>query len=348
VKLGIIARCDNTGLGNQTFELVKMLNPEKIMLIDSSSFHTGHQQHFEWYQGKNYSIIKGVPDKNQIVRFIQGLDIVLSCETFYSKYFVQIAKYKKVKTVLQYNFEFLQYLQTQEKFLPDMLLGPTVWNIDVIKEKFGNICQIDFLPPPTDHKNFKENKNINLKNHNRLLHVAGKAAAHDRNGTKIVLEMMKYAKSNFELVIKSQTPIDFSLNNDERIEVLISNKKNREGLYNGFDAMVLPRRYGGLCLPMNEALLSGIPTFMPDISPNNYFLPKEWLANSKVVGEFMTKTKINLNEVDPRTLAFMIDNYFDMKDKTSIKKQAYEIGYNNFSPDVLKDKYLNTLQSVLT
>jgi hypothetical protein len=348
MKLGIIARCDNTGLGNQTFELVKMLNPQKIMLIDSSSFHTGHQQHFEWYQGKNYSVIKGVPDKNQIVKFIQGLDVVLSCETFYSKHFVQIAKYKKVKTVLQYNFEFLQYLQTQEKFLPDMLLGPTVWNIDVIKEKFENECKVEFLPPPTDPSLFQQNKETNLQNTNRLLHIGGKAAAHDRNGTKIILEMMKYAKSNFELVVRSQTPIDFELHNDERIEVLISNKKNREELYSGFDAMVLPRRYGGLCLPMNEALLSGIPTFMPDISPNNYFLSKEWLIKSKVSGEFMTKTKIDLNETDPRTLAFAIDNYFSIKDKTSTKKQAYEIGYNNFSPDVLKDKYLNTLKSLLT
>ena len=39
MKLGIIARCDNTGLGNQTRELVKMLNPDKILLIDSYSFN---------------------------------------------------------------------------------------------------------------------------------------------------------------------------------------------------------------------------------------------------------------------------------------------------------------------
>ena len=36
MRLGIIARCDNTGLGNQTRELVKMLNPSKVMVIDFS------------------------------------------------------------------------------------------------------------------------------------------------------------------------------------------------------------------------------------------------------------------------------------------------------------------------
>ena len=39
MTLGIIARSDNTGLGNQTRELVKMLNPDKILLIDSKHFN---------------------------------------------------------------------------------------------------------------------------------------------------------------------------------------------------------------------------------------------------------------------------------------------------------------------
>ena len=37
MRLGIIARSDNTGLGNQTRELVNMLNPDKILLIDSTT-----------------------------------------------------------------------------------------------------------------------------------------------------------------------------------------------------------------------------------------------------------------------------------------------------------------------
>ena len=39
MRLGIIARSDNTGLGNQTRELVNMLNPDKIMLINSRFFN---------------------------------------------------------------------------------------------------------------------------------------------------------------------------------------------------------------------------------------------------------------------------------------------------------------------
>ena len=52
MRLGIIARSDNTGLGNQTRELVKMLNPDKILLIDSEHFN-GNEQHREWYKDYN-------------------------------------------------------------------------------------------------------------------------------------------------------------------------------------------------------------------------------------------------------------------------------------------------------
>ena len=55
MRLGIIARCDNTGLGNQTKELVNMLNPDKILLIDSAFFNN-NKQHPEWYKG--YDVIK--------------------------------------------------------------------------------------------------------------------------------------------------------------------------------------------------------------------------------------------------------------------------------------------------
>jgi hypothetical protein len=67
MRLGIIARCDNTGLGNQTRELVKMLNPSKILLIDSSSFGGGDQNH-DWYDRYNCIVSHGFikKDKNPI------------------------------------------------------------------------------------------------------------------------------------------------------------------------------------------------------------------------------------------------------------------------------------------
>ena len=66
MRLGIVARSDNTGLGNQTRELVNMLNPDKIMLINSSFFNQ-NEQHPEWYLG--YDCIttdRGFPRQGEI------------------------------------------------------------------------------------------------------------------------------------------------------------------------------------------------------------------------------------------------------------------------------------------
>jgi glycosyltransferase involved in cell wall biosynthesis len=343
VRLGIIARSDNTGLGNQTMELVKMLNPDKILLIDSIFFNN-NEQHPEWYKGYNVrKTTKGMPDTREVLAFLDGLDVVISCETFYHLELVDLAKQKGIKTILQYNYELFGHLAHPEWTLPDVLLAPSIWNLDVVIKKFGTKSKVIHLPPPTDSSLFTEAKEINLsKDHKRILHIAGKKAAKDRNGTTSILEMMRYSKEDYEIVIKSQTNLNYS-NRDPRLKIEIGNPENRQDMYKGFDAMVLPRRYAGLCLPMNEALMSGIPVFMTNISPNNAILPEEWLSESVIIDRFKTKSLVDVYDVNPRRLAKIVDNYVRNNDKNKIKNKAYEIGIENFSVNNLKQKYLNII-----
>jgi hypothetical protein len=344
MKIGLVARCDDTGLGNQTLELAKILNPDHILVIDSSPFHPYNVQHPEWYNQWDSEVIQGIPDKQTVSQFIKKVDVIMSCETFYNNRFIDMAKQRGKKTILQYNFEFLEYLQDSNKTLPDILVAPSPWRIEEVGEKFGSKCRVEFIPPPTDHKVFSNNKIVNEKETKRVLHIGGKAAMHDRNGTQTVLEMMKYSKEDYELVIRSQSPLDFKMT-DIRIKFLVGNEKKREDMYSGYDAMILPRRYAGLCLPMNEALLSGLPVFMTDISPNNYFLPERWLARSKIVGEFMTKTMLDIYEADPVSLAERVDEYM-ARNKEEEKLRAFEIGYENFSSESLKNTYLYLISSL--
>ena len=343
MRLGIIARSDNTGLGNQTMELVKMLNPDKILLINSQFFNN-NKQHPEWY--KDYNVIetrKGMPRTNEVLAFLENIDVVISCETFYHLELVDLAKQKGIKTILQYNYELFGHLAHPEWTLPDVLLAPSIWNLDVIMEKFGSKTQVMHLPPPTDHNLFNQAKEINLsKDHKRILHIAGKKAAKDRNGTDSILEMIKYSKEDYELVIKSQTPLNF-ICKDPRVKIEIGNPDNRQDMYSGFDAMVLPRRYAGLCLPMNEALMSALPVFMTNISPNNAVLPHKWLAESKKIDTFKTKSMVDIYTVRPDNLAKVIDKYIGNSIKSDIKQIAYNIGMDNFSVDNLKNKYIDII-----
>jgi hypothetical protein len=345
MRLGIIARSDNTGLGNQTMELVKMLNPDKILLINSIFFNN-NKQHPEWYKDYNTSqTVHGMPTVREIRSFLENIDVVISCETFYHSEFVNIAKTRGVKTILQYNYELFGNLAHPEWSLPDILLAPSIWNLDIVMEKFGRKSKVMHLPPPTNSTLFNNARKINLeKDHRRILHIAGKKAAKDRNGTDTIIEMMKYSNADFELVIKTQTPLDISYS-DPRITIDTGNPDNRESMYEGFDAMVLPRRYAGLCLPMNEALMSALPVFMTDISPNNALLPESWLVRSDKIDEFKTKSMVNVYNADPQALAKTIDDYINSNQKTKLKNLALEIGLTNFSVDQLKEKYIKVIDN---
>lgn len=345
MRLGIVVRADDTGLGNQTYELVKMLNPTKILVIDSSTFHNKFVQHHDWYEKKKVIISNGFPDNRKILQFFQGIDTVLSCETFYSKHFMALAKKKKIKTILQYNFEFLDYLSNDKLILPDVLLAPSLWRFDEVYEKFSDRCIVTYLPPPTDPALFKNIKNKNQKRTNRLLHIAGKPAIYDRNGTNSVIEMLEFSKADYELVIRSQKELKVNTN-DSRVKIIIGNEEKRQNLYAGYDAMILPRRYAGLCLPMNEALMSGLPVFMTNISPNNMILPNEWLADSDFVKVFMTRIGIELYNANPKTLAAIVDKYFQQEDLLEDKARAFNVGHENFSPSALKKKYIDLISSL--
>lgn len=347
MNLGIIVRADNTGLGFQTKELVDMLKPYRVMLIDYSTFN-GNTQHPEWY--KDYDCIRvahGMPNGKAVLRFFEDLDVVLSCELFYRDNLPSMAQRVGIKTVLQYNFELFGNLQNPHLPLPDTLLAPSTWNLDIINEMFGDKAEIVHLPPPTNEKTFEKAKEINMsKTHNRLLHIGGKPASQDRNGTKTIIDAIPHCKTDFELVIRTQKPLPFVVQRtlDPRITIDLANHNNREEMYAGFDAMVLPRRYAGLCLPMNEALLSGLPVFMTDISPNNDILPSEWLIQSEKIGMVNTKKPVPVYEAHPKLLAKKIDDYIISQNKLEEKQRAYEIGYNNFSPTILKPKYIEVLQ----
>jgi hypothetical protein len=345
MRLGIIARSDNTGLGYQTKQLTDMLKPDKVMLIDFSP-HNNNKQHPEWYKDYNVLNVLGMPEGRDIDKFLKNIDVVLSCETFYNNdEFILKAKEKRIKTILQYNYELFGNLSKNNMALPDVLISPSLWKIEDVHFKFGKKTKVVHLPPPTQTNLFKNAGKINKsKRHNRILHIAGKRAARDRNGTNAVIDMMRYSKADYELVIRTQTKLESNIT-DDRIVLDYNDNEDRESMYVGFDAMILPRRYAGLCLPMNESLLSSLPVFMTNISPNNKILPEKWLVESYLIDQFRAKTIIDVYEPNLQKLAELVDNYVELSDQEKLneKEEALYLGYDNFSPNKLLPEYLKLI-----
>jgi hypothetical protein len=53
-----------------------------------------------------------------------------------------------------------------------------------------------------------------------------------------------------------------------------------------------------------------------------------------------------LFEANNVLLAQTIDKYMSINDKTNYKQQAYELGFNNFSPTILKEKYIELISQI--
>lgn len=339
MKLGLIVFCNSGGIGIQTRRLAYMLRPDRLLAIDSSGFSKIKEQHFEWYDGFNGYRVKGFPNDREVTKFLTGLTHIICVENPLNYNLTSIAKRMGIKVFVQTNYEFCDFLNKPELTLPYKFLMPSYWKIKEMKQRFGD-DKVDYLPPPIDQNEFKEAREINFKRNGRprFLHIVGTLAANDRNGTLDLLESLKYTKSDFDLVINSQQelPSEYIIN-DQRVRYSMRSVENSCDLYKDFDALILPRRYAGLCLPCNEALISGLPVIMTDTSPNNELLPKEWLVKCYKSRQFMTRTMIDIYKSDIRDLAKKID--WLTKQKDDIKIKAFDLGYNNFSESVLLPKY---------
>lgn len=339
-KLGLIAFSNNGGLGAQTRRLAYMLKPERIMVIDSTGFSPNKENRLDWYKDFDYFTCQGFPTNDQVKKFLQNLTHVFTCENPYNFGLVYWGQQQGTKIYCQSNFEFCDNLDKPWLPVPDKFLMPSYWKIKDMEELFGR-NRVTYLPPPIDPAEFAKAQQVNLTRTGkpRFLHIIGTVASFDRNGTLDLLDSIKLCKSDFELVIRTQhtLPMEYLLD-DPRVTYDMDNKADNSELYEGFDALLLPRRYGGLSLTTNEALMSGLPVIMTDISPNKYLLPQEWLVETGLSLSFTGRSKINVYSVNFQKMADKID-WLTTQNFPLLKKQAVTLAMNNFSERVLKPDY---------
>lgn len=341
VNLGIVVFANDSGLGAQTRRLTEMLKPHRILAVDSTGFSKNRDQNWHWYEQFSGYKVNGFPNNREIDIFLKDLTHVLVCENPLNFYLFSQAKKLGIKTFCQSNYEFCDNLDKPELTVPDYFLMPSYWKLAEMKNLFGD-QKVMHLPPPINPNEFAEVRDINFKRSGgvpNFLHIVGTLAAHDRNGTLDLLDSLKFSKGNFILTIKSQheLPPEYMIS-DPRVRYQIGNEKITANLYKDFDAMILPRRYGGLALSVNEALMSGLPVIMTDISPNNELLPEDWLVKAHKKTQFQARVMIDVFETSPVLLALKLD-WLSSLNFDTIKADAFELGYNNFSESALREKY---------
>lgn len=285
-----------------------------------------------------------IPSYERFQEFFKDIDVMITAETPYTYTAWNWAREAAVKTFCQPNWEFFDGLIQPNMPHPDQYLIPSYWHLGDFQERFPNSV---YLPPPIFVGDFSKAllTNVERKGKKRFVHIIGRNAVYDRNGWALIMDALPYCKSDFELVVRSQVATTGVT--DERVIYHIFDVEDQTEMYTDYDAMILPRRYGGLCLPMNEALCSGLPVIMTDIDPNNKVLPEEWLVPAEATASFTARAEIDVYWSSPERLAAKIDEFCNMTDGEMYlaKLKAFKIGYENYSSEVLKLRYDSVLSN---
>lgn len=303
MKIGLWgARADNTGLGTQTWEFYKHMKPEKTvgLMFD----YNGQITDLNRYGSE--AIFTPVIDEELMRNFLKGLDIVYVAETPYNYEFFAIAREMGVKTVLNFNYEFFEYFEDSTLPEPDVFLAPSKWHIKDVEEwvaKHVPNATVEYLPFPVslDNLEFREIWEINT-----LVHIAGSETLEDRNGTKTFLEAIRLMEYRPNVIV--YCPKNRLLDNiSDWIDLRKIEVDNYWDLFKEGDALVLPRKYGGQSLQLNEALAVGMIPVMPNIGPQNTFLHPMSLTPTDGRKEIRTKTIIDCYDITPKELAKHLD-----------------------------------------
>lgn len=307
MRIGLIARAENTGLGIQTWELHRHIQPAKTLVVRLAR----GGRHFFPDRFPGATISAGLPSIGELEEFLDGLDLVFTCETPYTYDLFTLAERRGIATVLQYNFELLDYLARPDLPRPTVLAAPSSWHYeDVLDRSLASLVQLP-VPVALDRFPAPERRRGPAR---RFLHIVGRPAIHDRNGTADLLDALAFVRTPITVTIRCQDHTYVPrLMRGRRLPAHVDVRLDHYDIpdywraYDGHDVLVLPRRFGGLCLPMQEALGAGMPVLMPDISPNNAVLPRDWLVPAEHTGQFKARSMIDLHTTDAAALADKID-----------------------------------------
>jgi hypothetical protein len=263
-RVGLIARATDTGLGTQTLNFYRGFKPDSTLLVCVPNRNWA--DHLQRY-GPEVHVTSFVDDHfepQRILDFLRHVDVVFSVETLYSWSFARRCRKVGIKTIVQGNPEFFRRDGTPGAAPPpDEWVWPTSWLIDDMPSQIllpvpvTGEAEVTAAHPDDDHLTF--------------VHVAGHRAAGDRNGTELFCDAIRYLKATCTVRIvgqDGQLPLPPNIPPNVTLEIHDIGLPDRWDMYRGAHVLVSPRRYGGLSLPVQEAMESGLAVMMTDCDPN--------------------------------------------------------------------------------
>ena len=271
--------------------------------------HSTRTNHYEWY-----------PNRVQNIDELLECDSILFFETPFDWKLILKARQKGIKTILMVMYE---CTPNPLPYSPDLILCPSKLDLDYYKEGREVVVPV----------------NVKWKKRSKarvFVHNAGNGGLGGRNGTKELLEAMKYVKSPIKLIVRSQKPIEEY--NDPRIEYRIG---TFDDIWDEGDVFVFPEKFNGLSLPLQEAYASGMLVMCGARYPMTEWLPVEPMFPVSHYTKEKISTTFDYAHYDPRQIAENIDRWYN-KDIAEFSLRGKTFNKNN-TWKVWKEKYLNLM-----
>lgn len=303
--LGIIGKNNDKGLGTLTRDFIKNLNIDERIFIEDSRTSRDLKGHY-------------VKDPLPLIDS-------LKCDTLFIMEMPLFAVFKRcrergIKTILCVNYEFTPLNMVEE---PDLYQCSSSLNFDEIKSPDKVL-----LPYPISVRESKPRHICKT-----FVHNAGTLGLGGANGTLELIEALKYTKAPFKMIVRSQVPIKCD---DHRVELRIGSFPH-DTLFDDGDVFVMPQKFRATSLPIQEALLSGMPVLSSNIKPFNEFVNYTFEVDG-FKDDRLTRP-IKVAKLNPVLIAKSLDKLYN-KDIKNDSLQAIEIG-KTFTWETLKDKYLD-------
>lgn len=311
-RLGIVTRTDAGGLSAQGQQMVDLLNPDKVVCVDAGSAGRGPSQPPEAvlaHPDRAIQVTVGGDGLRQAVDWLRGCEAVWTPEGFPWLGMARKATGRGMALRCHANPELFLWSRSDEGV---SFALPTVWE----QERMG--LPVVPHPTPVGDPLFDALAVVNAAKTGpveRVLHVAAPAML-DRNGTQVVLDACRaYKGPPFTLVVAgSGLTGRHAFDLPERVGKVTVERvlelADRHAMYADVDLLVLPRRYGGLCLVAYEAAAAGLPVVMPDLSPQNTWAGVSTFPTLPAHHvESMRGGRFHVYEPDPSVLADVLEAF---------------------------------------
>lgn len=354
MKVGSVVYATQQGLGILAKSFYDHGIVNQVFVVE----HSRHPTQWDWYPPDvlHCPISRLGQNTRDLRRFIDGLDVLLCFETPFFWPIVSYAKSRGVKTVCMPMYEcsltnpsthfdeywcpsLLDLRYFSEMHMPE---GERVPPFETCYGVHGSVSR--FTPVPVEVE-WKQRHTATV-----FVHNAGHGGLKGRNGTKELLQAMKYVKSPVELIVRSQEQIDLRDENeillDQRVTTRIGTCPQKE-LYSEGDVFIFPEKFNGLSLPLQEARAAGMLVMSVDRYPMNTWLPDGPLipvvttVKNRVGPPYMEFDEAIIN---PRMIAGKIDEFYG----ADIHEYSQDglAWARRMSWDVLGPKYLELLEGL--